>query len=191
VCKPGRQDEWVYTLYERVEARPEFTREAALAGLADAERAGSVSHELAEDIRMQIAAVDDDFFRKLDVLRTVQMISSPHEVRPGVLLVPPAGIPQFATCEAGEGSELRCRNLPASVVPVGGPIYGLLENDEWVERPFVRPGPRDVAPLFEALFGRPLTAAEQRLLITISTAAAPSEAGSTGPVEVSPEPPGG
>lgn len=192
VCKPGRQNEWVYILYERVEARPEFTREAALAGLADAERAGSVSHELAEDIRMQIAAVDDEFFRKLDVLRTVQMVSSPHEVRPGVLLVPPAGIPQFATCEAGEGSDLRCRNLPATVVPVGAPIYGLLENDEWVERPFARQGPRDVAPLFEALFGRPLTAAEQRLLITISTAAAaPSEAGSTGPVEVSPESPGG
>jgi hypothetical protein len=76
---------------------------------------------------------------------------------------------------------------------VGAPIYGLVENDEWVERPFERQGPRDVAPLFEALFGRPLTAAEERLLITISTAAAaaPSEAGSTGPVEVSPESPGG
>jgi hypothetical protein len=190
-CKPGRQGQWVYTLYERVEARPEFTREAALAGLADAERAGSVSHELAEDIRMQIAAVDDEFFRKLDVLRTVQMISSAHEVRPGVLLVPPAGIPQFATCEAGEGSDLRCRNLPATVVPVGAPIYGLVENDGWVERPFERQGPRDVAPLYEALFGRPLTAAEERLLITISTAAAPSEPRSTGAVEVSPEAPGG
>ena len=190
-CKPGRQGQWVYTLYERVEARPEFTREAALAGLADAEQAGSVSHELAEEVRMQIAAVDDDFFRKLDVLRTVEIVSSPHEVRPGILLVPPSGIPQFVTCEAGDGAELSCRNVPAGTVPVGAPIYGLVENDRWVERPFEREGPRDIAPLYEALFGRPLTAAEERLLITISTAAAPSEPGSSGAVEVSPEPSGG
>ena len=189
-CMPGRGDQWVYILYERVEDRPEFTREAALAGLADAEQAGTVSRGLAEDIRKQIAAVDDEFFRKLDVLRTVEIVSSPHEVRPGILLVPPSGIPQFVTCEAGD-DELTCRNLPASTVPVGAPIYGLVENDRWVERPFERQGPRDVAPLFEALFGRPLTAAEQRLLITIGTAAAQGEVGSSGPVEVVPEPSGG
>jgi hypothetical protein len=190
-CMPGRGDQWVYILYERVEERPEFTREAALAGLADAERAGTVSPELAEDIRRQIAAVDDEFFRKLDVLRTVEIVSSPHEVRPGILLVPPSGIPQFVTCEAGDDDGLSCRNLPASTVPVGAPIYGLVENDRWVERPFESQGPRDVAPLFEALFGRPLTAAEQRLLITIGTAASEGEVGSSGPVEVVPEPPGG
>lgn len=190
-CKPGRHDEWVYTLYERVEARPEFTREAALAGLEDAERSGAVSHELAEDIRRQIAAVDDEFFRKLDVLRTVEVISSPHEVRPGILLMPPAGIPQFVTCEGGDESELSCRNLPASVVPVGAPIYGLLENDQWVERPFEPQGPRDIGRLFEELFGRPLTPAEERLLITIGTAASQPEVGSTGTVEVVPEPSGG
>lgn len=190
-CSAGRRGPWTYILYERVEARPEFTREAALAGLADAERNGVVSAERAEQIRADLKAVDDEFFQRFDLLHTVGMISSPHEVRPGVLLVPPAGIPQFATCNARGDTGFECRNLAASSVPVGAPIYGLVENEEWVERPFVRPGPRDVAALFEALFGRPLTAAEQRLVITLGTAASQPEVESSGGVEAGPTSTGG
>jgi hypothetical protein len=191
-CKPGRHDQWVYTLYERVEARLEFTREAALAAVADAERAGTISHDLAEQVRADFRAVGDEFFRKIDLLRTVTMISSPHEVRAGVLLVPPADVPQFVTCEGADTSTYECRKLAASVVPVGAPIYGLVENDEWVEQAFQPEGPRDIAPLFEGLFGRPLTPAEERLVIILGTAGT-SRSGveSEGPVEVAPAPPDG
>jgi hypothetical protein len=169
-CTLGRDGPWVYVFYNRVEAQPEFTREAALAAATDAERAGTISHDLAEQVRADLNAVEDEFFRKIDLLRTVTMISSPHEVRPGVLLVPPADVPQFVTCEGADASTYECRKLASSVVPVGAPIYGLVENDEWVEQAFEREGPRDVAPLFEGLFGRRLTPAEERLIIILGTA---------------------
>ena len=171
-CASGRTGRWVYILYDRVEARPEFTREAALAGLGDAERSGAVSRERADQIRADLATVGDEFFHKVALLGTVTTISSLHEVRPGVVLVPPPGIPQFMTCE--NGSELECRAVAESAVPVGAPIYGLVQNDEWVEQRFDREGPRDVAPLYEGLFGRPLTPVEERLVIVLGTAA-PSE----------------
>jgi hypothetical protein len=190
VCTPGRGDQWDYILYERVEDRPEFTREAALEGVADAERTGTISHDLAAQVRADLAAVGDEFFRKIDLLRTVTMISSSHEVRPGVLLVPPADVPQFVTCEGADSSTYECRKLAASVVPVGAPIYGLVENDEWVEQAFQREGPRDIAPLFEGLFGRPLTPAEERLVIILGTAGRSQPDAESGPAEVVPEPSG-
>jgi hypothetical protein len=191
-CAPGRGGRWTYVFYNRVEAQPEFTREVALAAVADAERAGTLSHDLAEQVRADLKAVGDDFFRKIDLLRTVTTISSPHEVRPGVLLVPPADVPQFVTCEGVDASTYECRKLASSVVPVGAPIYGLVENDEWVERAFEREGPRDVAPFFEGLFGRPLTPAEERLIIILGTAGtSQSGAESEGPVEVTTTSPGG
>jgi hypothetical protein len=174
-CMPSRTARWVYTLYNRVESRPRFTRELALAGLEDSERAGAVTPSRAEVIRADLAAVGDEFFERIDLLATVSTISSQNEVRPGVLLVPPAGVPQFVTCEDGDAAEFTCRRLAESTVPVGAPIYGLLENDEWVEQPFEHEGPRDVAPLFEALFGRPLTAREERLVIVLGTASAAAE----------------
>jgi hypothetical protein len=184
-CAPGRGGRWTYVFYNRVEAQPEFTRESALAAVADAERAGTISHDLAEQVRADFGAVGEEFFRKIDLLRTVTMISSPHEVRPGVLLVPPADVPQFVTCEGADASTYECRKLAASVVPVGAPIYGLAENDEWVEQAFEPEGPRDIAPLFEGLFGRPLTPAEERLLIILGTASTSGPGvESEGPVEV-------
>jgi hypothetical protein len=190
-CAPGRGGRWTYVFYNRVEAQPAFTREAALEGVADAERTGTISHDLAAQVRADLGAVGDEFFRKIDLLRTVTMISSPHEVRPGVLLVPPADVPQFVTCEGADSSTYECRKLAASVVPVGAPIYGLVENDEWVEQPFQREGPRDIAPLFEGLFGRPLTPAEERLVIILGTAGRSQPDAESGPVEVVPEPSGG
>jgi hypothetical protein len=190
-CAPGRGGRWTYVFYNRVEAQPAFTREAALEGVADAERAGTISHELAAQVRADLGAVGDEFFRKIDLLRTVTMISSPHEVKPGVLLVPPADVPQFVTCEGADSSTYECRKLAASVVPVGAPIYGLVENDEWVEQAFQREGPRDIAPLFEGLFGRPLTPAEERLVIILGTAGRSQPGAESGPVEVVPEPSGG
>jgi hypothetical protein len=184
-CAPGRGGRWTYVFYNRVEAQPEFTRESALDAVADAERAGTISHDLAEQVRADFGAVGDEFFRKIDLLHTVTMISSRHEVRPGVLLVPPADVPQFVTCEGADASTYECRKLAASVVPVGAPIYGLVENDEWVEQAFQPEGPQDIAPLFEGLFGRALTPAEERLIIILGTAgtSAPG-AESEGPVEV-------
>jgi hypothetical protein len=136
-------------------------------------------------VRADLGAVGDEFFRKIDLLRRVTMISSPHEVRPGVLLVPPVDVPQFVTCERADASTYECRQLASSVVPVGAPIYGLVENDEWVEQAFEPEGPRDVAPLFEGLFGRPLTPVEERLVIILGTAGTSQpRAEAEGPVEV-------
>jgi hypothetical protein len=190
-CAPGRGGRWTYVFHNRVEAQPPFTRESALAALADAERAGSIDRELAEQVRADLQAVGDEFFRNIDLLRRVSRISSPHEVRPGVLLVPPADVPQFVTCEETGESRYECRKLAGSVVPTGGPIYGLVENDEWVEKPRELDGPRDVAPLYEGLFGRELTPAEERLVIILGTAGAASEAESEGAVEVGPSSPDG
>jgi hypothetical protein len=187
-CAPGGTARWVYVLYSSVEARPEFTREFALDALTDAERGGVVSAERAAQIRADLTSVGDEFFRKIDLLRSVTTIASSHEVRPGIVLVPPAGVPQFVTCEGA--SELKCRAVANTSVPVGAPIYGLVENDEWVERRVEETGPRDVAPLFEALFGRPLSAAEERLLIVLWTAAGTPQAEAEGPVEVAPDSPG-
>jgi hypothetical protein len=188
-CVSDRTGRWVYILYDRVEARPELTREAALAGLADAERSGAVSQERADQIRADLAAVGDEFFHKVALLGTVTTISALHEVRPGVVLVPPPGVPQFVTCE--NGSDLECRALPESAVPVGAPVYGLDQNDEWVEQRFEREGPRDVAPLYEGLFGRPLTPVEERLVIVLGTAAADSGPEVEGGDRVVTQPPGG
>ena len=185
-CTPGR-GRWTYVFYNRVEAQPEFSREAALNAVAVAERAGSLSHEAADQARADFDAVGDEFFNRINLLLTVTTISSPHQVRPGVLLVPPANVPQFVTCERAGGSTYECRNLAASVVPVGAPIYGLVENDEWVEQRFEPEGSRDVTALYEGLFGRPLTPAEERLVILLGTAGkAESGVESEGAVEEAP-----
>jgi hypothetical protein len=189
-CSPGRGGRWTYVFYNRVEAQPALTRERALAAVADAEGAGTIDHDLAEQLRSDFRAVGDEFFQRINLLRGVTTISSPHEVRPGVLLVPPAGVPQFVTCERSDAA-YECRNLAASVVPVGAPLFGLVENEEWVEQPYDREGPRDIAPLFEGLFGRPLTPIEERLVIVLGTAAADSGPEAEGEGEVVTVPPGG
>lgn len=181
-CAVGRSGPWVYQFYNRVDpAEPAFTRENLLMGVDHAEREAGLPAATAEKLRREIAAVGDEFFEKMSVLLRVGNISSLHEVRPGVILLPPADVPQFVTCEP-DGAEFRCTNLAESLdVPVGAPIYGLRENSRWVERPY-RPQPPDFQAIIESLFGRPLTPAEQRLLITLGTASA--TAGGTASVEV-------
>ncbi|HEY3068784.1 MAG TPA: hypothetical protein VGJ34_00585 [Gaiellaceae bacterium] len=108
----------------------------------------------AEKLRIEIAAVGDDFFEKMGILLGIGNISSPHQVRPGVVLVPPEGVPQFVACRP-DGSEFRCANLAESLdVPVGAPIYGLRQNSKWIERPY-DPQPPDVQAIIEGSSGVP------------------------------------
>jgi hypothetical protein len=170
-CSPHGAGRWVYDLLERVDAAPTLTRKSALAGLAASERAGLVSHDRAEEIRAEIGAVDDDFFLKVNVLLRLRSIGAAQVVRPGVLLVPPAGRPQIVTCRP-LATGFGCRNLAAAVdVPVGAPIYALRRSDAWVEKPYSSSGPQDFVGLIEGVFGRPLTPAEERLLVTMSEVA--------------------
>jgi hypothetical protein len=146
------------------------TRERVLAGLAEAEQSGSVSQERAEEIRGLIDQVGDDFFEKVGLLFILRAVASPHQVRPGVYRVPPAGVPQFVTCHS-DGSTFVCQALAAATdVSVGAPVYGLRESPDWVER-HVSPQASDIDALVAAVFGRPLTPAEKDLLVVFSTPA--------------------
>jgi hypothetical protein len=170
-CAPGRSGSWVYAFYNRVDPpEPAFTRENLLGAIESQERAGRLPAATADRLRAEIAAVGDEFFEKMSILFGIGNISQPHQVRPGVVLVPPKGVPQFATCEPA-GADFRCTSLSAGVdIPIGAPIYGLRVNSKWVERPY-EPQPPDVEAIVESVFGRPLTPAEQRLLITLETGA--------------------
>jgi hypothetical protein len=166
-CAPGDEGRFVYELLFRIEAdedAPEFTREGFLAALAEAEQQGTATPELAQKFRTQIAAVDDDFFVKFGILARIQT-TSVSEGR-----VPPPGIPALATCERAEGG-LTCRSLAGAVdVPLGAPVYALRETDEWVEQPpQSKRLPAWQRPVAVA-FWNSLTPAEQRLMITLTTA---------------------
>jgi hypothetical protein len=182
-CAPGGTGPWVYELYDRV-ATPDtgFTRESLLAAIDDEERRGAMSSQTAEELRGQIAAVGDEFFEKMSILFRISNISSPHEVRPGVVVVPPEDVPQFVTCRPN-GAAYRCANLAESVdIPIGAPIYGLRENSKWIEQPY-RPQPPDLRTIVESAFGRALSPAEERLLITLGTAVGGGSKSTGGGVE--------
>jgi hypothetical protein len=170
-CQPGKDGGRVYESFGRVEKEFEVTRERVLAGLAQAEQLGRVSHAEAEQIRAQIAAVDDDFFAKLNVLAGLSTVASPRQVRPGVYRIPPEGIPQIVTCRP-DGSSYSCRDLAASTdVPVGAPIYGLRESADWVETTRA-PAATNFDELVASIFGRRLTQEEKELLQVFATPAA-------------------
>lgn len=173
-CSPAGLGRWVYDFYQRVEAQPALTRESALAALAASEARGTLSRARADRIRAQIAAVGDDFFLKLNVLLRLNSIGAAQEARPGLLLVPPDDVPQIVTCQPAD-ERFDCRKLGAAVVPVGAPIYGLRRSTQWVEKPYHPAGPEDFAALIDGVFGRTLTAAEQRLLLTMGEIASESE----------------
>jgi hypothetical protein len=175
-CAAGTNGRWVYERYGRVQKEFEVTRERVLAALAEAEQQGNVTHAKADEIRALIAAVDDDFFAKLNVLSNLRAVASPRQVRPGVYRIPPQGVPQIVTCRP-EGSAFSCRDLAASTdVPVGAPTYGLRESADWVETTDV-PSATNVDRLVESIFGRPLTPAEEQLLLIFST---PADGAGTG-----------
>jgi hypothetical protein len=167
-CAAGGSGRRVYESYGRVEKEFEVTRERVLAGLAEPERNGIVSHEEADEIRALVVAVGDDFFEKMNVLSSLSSVASPRQVRPGVYRVPPQGVPQIVTCRP-DGSVYSCRDLAASTdVPVGAPIYGLRESTDWVETTQAPQG-ANFAALVESVFGRPLTQAEVQLLRVFTT----------------------
>ena len=166
-CAPSDEGRFVYDLLFRIEAdedAPEFTREGFLAALAEGEQQGTVTPELAQKYRTQIAAVDDDFFVKVGILARIQT-TSVSEGR-----VPPPGIPALATCERVEGG-FSCRSLAGAMdVPVGAPVYALRETDERVEQPpQSKRLPAWQRPVAVA-FWNSLTPAEQRLMISLTTA---------------------
>lgn len=167
-CSAGRSGVRVYDSYGRVEPLPEVTRERVLAGLAQSEEAGIVTQARADQIRGLVDRVADDFFANVEVLFALRSVASPRQVRPGVYRVPPAGVPQFVICRPN-GSAFRCGDLAAAAdVPVGAPIYGLRESPDWVELR-VSPEATDVDALVASIWGRPLTPAEEQLLIVFST----------------------
>jgi hypothetical protein len=187
-CAAGASGKWQYELFGRVEAQT-ISRETALAALAQTESAGGVSHEQAERIRAQIAAVSNEFFEKLNLLAGFNSVASPHEVRPGVILVPPGDVPQFVVCRP-DADAFACEELAASAdVPVGAPFYGLRENEDWVEKPY-RPTRTDFGAMLESVFGRKLTPAEIRVLITFTTPAT-TEGGASGATVARPTTTGG
>jgi hypothetical protein len=166
-CVPTSKGRWTYGLLQRVDPQPELSRAAVLAALAALEQDGVVTRARGGEIRAQIAAVDDEFFTKMSVLLRMQAVIAAHEVRPGVFLVPPDGVPQFVTCRP-DGEGMACHDLRAAVVPVGAPIYGLETNEQWVEARARVADPGDGSGDLSAVFGRSLTRAEERLLVTLS-----------------------
>ena len=184
-CAAGTGGRWVYESYGRVEKEFEVTRARVLTGLAAAEQLGSVSHAKADEVRALIEAVDDDFFEKLNILTSLSTVASPRQVRPGVYRIPPRGVPQIVRCRP-EGSAYSCRALASSTsVPVGAPIYGLRESPDWVETSQVPAATNDEA-LVESVFGRPLTPAEEQLLVIFSTPAGGAGSGSQPEGETAP-----
>jgi hypothetical protein len=169
-CEAGTNGRRVYESYGRVEKEFEVTRGRVLAALTDAEQQGNVSHAKADEIRALIADVEDDFFVKLNVLTSLSTVASPRQVRPGVYRIPPKGVPQIVTCRP-EGSAYSCRDLAASIaVPVGAPVYGLRESEDWVETTQASSA-TPFGELVESIFGRPLTRAEEQLLRFFTTPA--------------------
>jgi hypothetical protein len=184
-CEAGTNGRRVYESYGRVEKEFEVTRERVMAGLAEAEQQGLVSHARADEVRALIAAVEDEFFAKLNVLTSLSTVASPRQVRPGVYRIPPKGVPQIVTCRP-EGSAYSCRDLAASTgVPVGAPTYGLRESKDWVETTQASSATR-FDELVESIFGRPLTRAEEQLLRVFTTPAAGAGTGGASESETVP-----
>jgi hypothetical protein len=165
-CAPGDEGRFVYELLFRIEAdedAPEFTREGFLVAVAEGEQQGTITPEMAQKYRTQIAAVRDDFFVKFGILSRIQT-TGVSEGR-----VPPPGIPILATCERAEGG-LACRSLAGAVdVPVGAPVYALRETDEWVKQPPQSKRPPAWQRPEVVAFWNSLTPAEQRLWTSIMT----------------------
>jgi hypothetical protein len=184
-CAPGHEGRFVYELLFRIEAdedAPEFTREGFLAALAEGEQQGTITPEMAQKYRTQIAAVRDDFFVKFGILSRIQT-TGVSEGR-----VPPPGIPILATCERAEGG-LTCRSLAGAVdVPIGAPVYALRETDEWVKQPPQSKQPPPWQRPEMVAFWNSLTPAEQRLMITLSTAVGVEEEGAEGESGPTPAP---
>jgi hypothetical protein len=168
-CGELGRSQRVYRLSQRVEAAPVQTREDFLQGVDESEQKGLITETRAEDFRDAIDDVDDSFFVKWQRLNQVGGFDTFVEGPGSTELVPPQGIPMFATCEASEGA-FRCRDLAEAVsLPVGSPVYQLEPTEDWVAIPREdRSAERWAA--FEALWGGPMSEEEARLFFFLSEA---------------------
>ena len=162
----------IYHLTQRVEAQPQVTRDSILGALASAEKKGRIDHESAERIRRDLETVGDEFFSGVALLAGVETVATGDQApgRPGLELVPPAGVPMWVACEGSRGG-FRCHDL-ASLrdVAAGTPLYLLRKSRDWVAVPRESQRPVDVDRLFRAVLGRDLTPAEARLLVVFMAA---------------------
>jgi hypothetical protein len=183
-CAPGSGSVRVYELMHRTEAPQPLTREEALASIEALVRSGEIDQGQAQQTTADLRAVPDDFFAKLSILSSLSSVGVGAGVDTGSgarELVPPPGVPRIVECEQREPASFRCRPLAgASDVPVGAPVYSLLQSSDWQERP-VQPGSDgagDARTLIDAIWSRPLEPAELRLLHLVSETATTSSSSS-------------
>jgi hypothetical protein len=192
-----------YLMEMRVEATPQLTRAELLRALAAAEKKGKVDHAAAERFRRDLAAISDDFLTVWNLAASggtlfggSQVSGEPDYGRvppPGFELVPPAGVPMAAACQAA-GDAFRCHDLASSRdVPVGTPLYRLQSSSDWVpipREPQRRPPGFDL--LFRAVVGRDMTPAELRFAqdfvdsVTLTVESGPVEGKRVPPKNASP-----
>jgi hypothetical protein len=183
-CAPGSSGR-SYTLIDRVPQPPtasQMSRTAILSGVSQAKANGQISPATAHRIEADVAAVPNSFFTGLRTLMSFGTYGWSYDAGPsGRGLVPPAGVPSELVCEQAAAA-LTCVDFNGDEhAPVGAGVYAAVRSRDWVRAP--RPEAPGVAGslserLTEAVFGRPLRPAEQRILIDLLMTASGS-AGST------------
>ena len=159
-----------YLLATHAVAQPELTRAGMLAQLAAAEHTG-VSRKRVQRVRMDLARVSDQFIHSLNLIVSIEMISSdqPAPGHPDLELVPPASVPTWVVCEQESSRAFGCRNLAASAnVPVQTPIYRLQPSKDWHTVPRTPGQPFDIGRLVQTILGRQPTNDETRLLLDVA-----------------------
>jgi hypothetical protein len=122
----------LYTLIDAIHPPAHsFTRHALLAYIARRRAVGAMSAAQAAHFRADITTVPDSFFAEFELGTRYGTYGVGGEIRNGLTLVPPPGIPSLVVCEpAGRG--LSCQNLNGDEhAPVGAGVYGALSARNW------------------------------------------------------------
>ena len=171
-----------YLLATHAVAQPSLTRAGMLAQLAAAEHTG-VSRQRVQRVRMDLARVSDQFIHSLNLIVSIETISTDQPVpgHPDLELVPLANVPMWVVCEQESSRAFGCRNLAASAnVPVETPIYRLQPSKDWHTVARTPGQPFDIGRLVETILGRQPTNDETRLLLDVAEIASVHRSPSSG-----------
>jgi hypothetical protein len=137
-------------------------------GVATALANGRISPRTAGRITGDLMAVGDRFLKHLDELAQFATFSTSPSPTASSELAPPPGVPALIVCESIERNTLSCAALNGdNHVAVGSGVYEAVPSADWK---LAASGhlPRS-SQLLAAVFGRPLSQAEGRLLRDLTT----------------------
>lgn len=152
-----------YELADTVRATT-LTRGGLMAYFDQAVGQGRISQRQNQESKADLAAVSDDFLRRVSyAMRFGAIVSGPT--------VPPPGEPMYIVCQAQQAT-IACEDLNGDEqVAVGSAIYQAVPSSNWVpaSNPGQYPSPA-ASHLMNAIFGGPLTPAEFAFVRDLSAA---------------------